>query len=73
MKPKHVAIIIAVVFIGLLIMDAFLYTDSVSRNSLSQVIIDAAAKSALVPWFVGLVMGFLGAHWFDNYREGDKQ
>lgn len=71
MKPKHIAIVIIMSFIGILAFDGYLYSDTIARNSISQVIIDAAAKSALVPWFVGLIMGFLGAHWFDNYKQGD--
>lgn len=73
MSARAVAIVILAVFIGILGFDAWLYADDISRNSISQVIIDAARKSGLVPWFVGLVMGFLGAHWFDNYTEGEKK
>jgi len=72
MKRFTVWVFIVAVFGGILAVDAYLYLDSIPRNSISQVIIDAAGKSALVPWFVGLVMGFLGAHWFDNYRQEDK-
>lgn len=64
-------VVIIGVFTGILAFDAYLYLDSIPRNSISQVIIDASAKSALLPWFIGLVMGFLGAHWFDNYKQGD--
>lgn len=71
---KHAAVwaLIVGAFTGILAVDAYLYLDSIPRNSISQVIIDAATKSALVPWFVGLVMGFLGAHWFDNYKQENK-
>ena len=72
MSRRHVWFFIAAVFVGILAFDTYLYSDSIARNSISQVIIDAASVSALVPWFVGLVMGFLGAHWFDNYRQGEK-
>lgn len=72
MTRKNVWVFIAAVFVGILVFDTYLYSDSIARNSISQVIIDAASVSALVPWFVGLVMGFLGAHWFDNYKQGEK-
>lgn len=72
MSTKSVWLFIAFTFIGILVVDTYLYSDSIARNSISQVIIDAANTSALVPWFVGLVMGFLGAHWFDNYKQGEK-
>lgn len=69
MSVKTVGIIIVVVFAGILGFDAWLYSDGIAGNSISQVIIGWSEKSALVPWFVGLVMGFLGAHWFDSYKE----
>lgn len=52
--------------------DIYLYSDGVSGNSISQVIIDASTKYALIPWFVGFLMGGLTFHFFDNYVEPRK-
>lgn len=57
------------IFVLILGFDAYLYSDGVPGNSISQVIIHYGEKSMLVPWFIGLIMGFLGAHFFDNYKE----
>lgn len=69
MKVKTVGIVIILVFVGILAFDAYLYSDGIPGNSISQVIIEWSDKSKLVPWFVGLLMGFLGAHFFDSYKE----
>lgn len=60
---------IILIFVAILGFDAWLYADGIPGNSISQVIIEWSEKSALVPWFVGLLMGFLGAHLFDSYKE----
>lgn len=61
----------AIIGITLIILgfDAFLYSDGVPGNSISQTIIYYGQKSMLVPGFVGFGMGFLFAHFFDNYQE----
>lgn len=69
MSKKLVAITIVAIFVGILVWDAFLYSDDVARNSITQVIIDLSKQSALVPWFFGMVMGFLGAHLFDSSEQ----
>jgi len=57
------------IFIGILIFDLCLYLDGVPGNSVTQTIIYYSGKTALVPFFIGFLMGFLGAHFFDNYKE----
>lgn len=52
------------IFILILLWDAWLYADKVERNSISQVVIDLSKKSPFLPWFIGLVMGILAGHWF---------
>lgn len=69
MRTKTVGIIIIATFALILGFDAYLYSDGIPGNSISQVIIEWSDKSALVPWFVGLLMGFLGGHFFDSYKE----
>jgi hypothetical protein len=68
-KPKQVAISIVVIFVCIIGFDIWLYSDEVPGNSISQVIIDASTVSPLVPWFIGLLMGFTSAHFFDTYSE----
>lgn len=69
MKPKQVAISIVVIFVCIIGFDIWLYSDGVPGNSISQVIIAAAEKSPLVPWFVGFLFGALTMHFFDTYKE----
>lgn len=68
-KKSKVLIGIIVIFLTIIGWDVYLYMDGVAGNSISQVIIELSEKSMLVPWFIGLLMGFLGAHFFDNYKE----
>lgn len=69
MAKPTVRIIIVTVFIAVLGFDAYLYSDNIPGNSISQVIIEASDKSKLVPAFVGFLFGFLTSHFFDNYTE----
>lgn len=71
MSKTKILYLILAVFVFILGFDVYLYSDGVPGNSISQVIIYYSQKSLLLPWFVGLVMGFLGAHFFDNYKEGE--
>ena len=64
MTPALVALICAGIFVAILIWDAFLYSDKVERNSISQVVIDLTKRSPLVPWAIGFMMGFLTAHFY---------
>lgn len=72
MKKKFVYIFIGVIFLLVVLFDIYLYSDGVPGNSITQVIIEASKASMLVPWGIGLLMGFLGAHFFDNYSEPRK-
>ena len=60
-----------ILFISVLIggMDVYLYNDSIDRNSISQVIIDAANISHLIPYAIGFLSGALAFHFFDNYTQ----
>lgn len=69
MTTRLVWAFIVITTIAIVGVDVYLYMDTVPRNSISQVIIDAAELSPMVPWFVGLVMGGLAVHWFDTYRQ----
>lgn len=72
MSAKAVWVGIAALLIGITAWDVYLYVDGIPGNSISQVIIDAASVSSLVPFFVGFLFGALGLHWFDSYREPRK-
>lgn len=72
MSTRKVLFAIIGITLSILAFDVYLYSDGVPGNSLSQTIIEYGRTSMLVPWFVGLVMGFLAAHWFDNYTEPRK-
>lgn len=69
MKPKQVLMSIIFIFVAIIGYDIYLYSDGISGNSISQVIIAAAEKSPLVPWFVGFLFGALTMHFFDSYKE----
>lgn len=57
---KSVLIGVGIVVAALIIVDVFLATDDVSRNTWSELIRVAGKKTIAVPWMLGLVMG----HWF---------
>lgn len=69
MKINTILLIIVGVFVAILGFDIYLYSDGVPGNSISQVIIHYSEKSMMLPWFIGLVMGLLASHFFDNYKE----
>ena len=65
MKPSTVALTIIALALAIVAWDVWLYMDDIERNSISQVIIDATARSPLVSWFIGLLMGGLAVHLFE--------
>lgn len=69
MTKKTVFLSIVGIFVAILAYDAYLYTDGVPGNSISQTIIFYSHKCLLIPWGIGMLMGFLGAHLFDSYSE----
>lgn len=69
MKPKQVAISILLIFFAIIAFDVWLYSDGVPGNSITQVIIAYSELSPLLPFFIGFLMGFLAAHFFDSYKE----
>ncbi len=69
MTTKHVGLFILVIFLIILGVDVYLYTDSIQRNSITQVIIDISKVVPLIPWFIGFLMGGLTFHFFDTYKE----
>lgn len=69
MTKARVMLICFLIFAAIMGFDAYLYADGVVGNSITQSIIYFASKSALVPAFIGFGMGFLLAHFFDNYQE----
>lgn len=73
MTTKYVGLFILFTFLAIVGFDIYLYTDDISRNSISQVIIDMTAQSPLVAWFVGLLMGGLAVHWFEEPRRENSQ
>lgn len=78
MKPNTVALTIVAITLTIVAWDVYLYMDSIDRNSISQVIIDATEATALVPWVIGLLMGGLAVHWFEarpvkEKHQRDKQ
>lgn len=64
MTPLVVTGVIVVVTILILLFDVALYSDSVDRNSISQVIIDLSKRSPFVPYIIGFFMGLLAGHLF---------
>lgn len=72
MKPNTVALTIVIIFLSIIAWDVWLYMDSIDRNSISQVIIDATEATALVPWVIGLLMGGLAVHLFEARPEKEK-
>lgn len=66
MSRSCVWVFILFIFALVIGVDIYLYTDSIDRNSISQVIIDGTKTSPLVAWFVGLIMGGLAVHWFEK-------
>lgn len=66
MQKKLVIIILFSLVLGVLGWDAWLYADQVEGNSISQIIAALSLRYPLIPWFIGCVMGFLGAHFFDT-------
>lgn len=70
MRTNTVFKLILLVFLLIVGWDIYLYSDDVVGNSISQVIIAYSEKSMMLPWFIGLLMGGLAVHWFDNHSEG---
>ena len=59
--------VLAITAVMLLIygaLELYWLFDDVEDNTLSQIIIKWSSRTAFVPWFIGLVMGFLAGHWF---------
>lgn len=69
LSRNKVGLIIIAVFVLIMAFDAFLYSDGLPGNSITQTIIHYSEKSKLVPYFIGYLMGFLAAHFFDDYKE----
>lgn len=69
MRKDAVFKLILLVFLLIVGWDIYLYSDGVTGNSISQVIIAYSEKSMMLPWFIGMLMGGLAVHWFDNYKE----
>lgn len=69
MSKSRVMLFCFLIFAAIMGFDAFLYSDGVPGNSITQSIIYYASKSALVPYFIGFLMGFLASHFFDTYQE----
>jgi hypothetical protein len=62
--PNIVAITCLCIGVLIIVWDVRLYSDDVERNSISQVVIDGAKRSSMVPWAVGFLFGLLTGHWF---------
>lgn len=69
MSKARVMLICVLIFAAIMGFDAYLYSDGVAGNSITQSVIYFASKSALVPAFIGFLMGFLMSHFFDTYAE----
>lgn len=57
MTPDRVLLIIGIATLAILIFDAFLYSDNVERNSITQVTIDYSKKYPLIPFLWGFLIG----------------
>lgn len=73
MTTKRVWIFIFCVILLIGATDVYLYSDSIDRNSISQVIIDSSQLTPLIPWFIGFIMGALTFHFFDTYKQKNKK
>ena len=73
MTTKWVWVFIFFVFFLVIGVDIYLYNDDIERNAITQVTIDAAKQSMLVPFFVGFLMGALGIHFFDNHTQRKRR
>lgn len=69
LSKKQVLIGSGLVFVGIIGFDVYLYSDGTPGNSISQAIIYYSREVLLIPWFIGFLMGFLAAHFFDSYTE----
>ena len=69
MSKKTVLFISLGIFVGILGWDAYLYSDDVAGNSITQTIIYFSTKTKLIPYFIGFLSGFLAAHFFDDFTE----
>lgn len=69
MSKSRVMLICFLIFAAIMGFDAFLYSDGVAGNSISQAIIYYSEKSKLIPFFIGFLFGGLAFHWFDNFVE----
>lgn len=72
MTTKRVWAFIIFIFVLIAAVDIYLYSDSIDRNSITQVIIDSSKDAPLIPWFVGFLMGGLTFHFFDSYKQKRK-
>lgn len=64
MSANVVGITICLIVLSILAWDAWLYSDKVERNSITQVIIDWSKKGPAVPALVCLFLGMLIGHLF---------
>ena len=69
MSKRTVLIISVLIFAAIMGFDVYLYSDGIPGNSISQTVIYYGQKSMLIPWAIGFLMGFLAAHFFDNFTE----
>lgn len=64
---KQVVLLVCIgIFFAVLVWDAFLYADNTPGNSISQAIVYYSHRYPLLPWAIGMLMGFLAAHFFDT-------
>jgi len=68
MTPSFVGITVGLGLCALILIilawDAYLYTDKIERNSITQVCIDQSKKYPIIAWVIGFFMGFLSAHFY---------
>ena len=66
MNKNYVGYIILLAVVLILGFDAWLYSDTLTDNSISQVIIAWSRGSRTFTAFLGFVFGYLFAHFFDD-------
>lgn len=64
MTPTMVAAVCFLIFVLILVWDAWLYADKTDRNSISQVIIDVSGRLPIVPALIGFFVGLMFGHWW---------
>lgn len=55
-KKRVIQIIVFFTFV-ILLWDCFLYTDSVDRNSITQIVIDYSKQYPIIAFLLGFLMG----------------